>query len=122
VNIIIKTIPHSDQIYPTVGDWRFDEDGTLQIRVSELGDWKKELLVARHELDEAVLCKAHGITDKQVDEFDMSESALFLDEPGEDATAPYHMEHMLAYASELSMMVELGVDYTEYCQAIDSLP
>ena len=124
MNIIIKTIPHREQRYPTVGDWWFDcveGELTLHIRVSELGDWRKEALIAYHEFKEAVLCRSRGITAAAVDAFDRGSIGRALDEPGESPLAPYHLEHMSAYASELGLMVELGVSFAEYSAAIDAL-
>lgn len=121
MNITIKTIPHAEQRYPTCGDWWFDHQGNLEIRVSDLGDWKKELLIGRHELDEAVLCRAHGIDQKAVDAFDNSEEGQAAEEPGEERDAPYHLEHMTAYAAELALMVPLGVDFNDYDDAVNAL-
>ena len=70
--VVITTIPHTKQRYNTCGDWQFASDGTLMIRVSKMSDWKRSLLVARHELDEAFLCTARGITEKQVDDYDLN--------------------------------------------------
>jgi len=121
VNIHIRTIPHREQRYPTVGDWWFEEFGQLlEIRVSDMGDWRKEALIAYHEFKEAVLCRARGITAAQVDAFDKGPGRN-LDEPGESPLAPYHLEHMSAYASELGLMVELGVSFAEYSAAIEAL-
>jgi hypothetical protein len=121
MDITIKTIPHADHRYPTCGDWWFDDAGNLEIRVSDMGDWKKELLVARHEVDEAVLCRAHGVDQKAVDAFDMSEEGQASEEAGEERTAPYHLEHMTAYAAELALMIPLGVDFNDYNEAINKL-
>ena len=128
MNITIRTIPHAEQRYPTAGDWWFDDAGDLQIRVSAMGNWRYETLVARHELDEALLCKAHGIPQESVDAFDagwaIAEWALGepnVDEPGLNPAAPYHVEHMTAYAAELAFMVNLGVAFNEYTEALARL-
>lgn len=85
MKILIETIPHSEQRYPTVGDWQwtqvkvlgrsgFPADDklvpTLHIKVSEMSDWRHEALVAIHEAVEALLCKYAGITEQEVDDFD----------------------------------------------------
>ena len=57
MKILIETIKHSEQRYPTVGDYWTDSDGTLQVRVSEMGDDRYALLVAVHEVIEAFLCQ-----------------------------------------------------------------
>jgi hypothetical protein len=121
MNVTIKTIPHSEQRYETCGDWWFDEAGDLEIRVSQLGDWQKEALIGYHEQIEALLCRARGISQKSVDDFDNSEEGRQSDEPGENRNAPYHKEHMYAYACELALMVEMGVDFNDYAAEIVGL-
>jgi len=70
MKIVIETIPHNDHRYDTVGDWYYDKDEVLQIRVSNLYDWRKEALIAVHELVEALMCKSSGVSQWQVDSFD----------------------------------------------------
>jgi hypothetical protein len=36
LHIVIETIDHSKQRYPTVGDWQIDKAGNLQITVSRI--------------------------------------------------------------------------------------
>ena len=64
------------------------------MRVSALTDWRHSALIAVHELVEALLCKAHGVTTEAVDTWDMGPGHE-LDEPGDDPRAPYHREHEL---------------------------
>lgn len=126
MNITIETIPHDQQRYPTCGDWTFDEKGDLTIRVSQLSDWRREALVAVHELIEVLLCKQRGITQEQVDKFDKefeaNRSEGNEDEPGDDPSAPYRKEHFFATNIEALLSAELGVDFGEYEKEIDSLP
>jgi hypothetical protein len=79
LRIIIETIPHVRQRYDTCGDWQFHEitqpDGELvtelHVRVSkELGPGSTEAVIL-HELAEALLCRAHGVDEADVDDFDM---------------------------------------------------
>ena len=60
MRIQIETVPHAQQRYETTGDWWWDPDDTLQMRVSALADWRHSVLIAVHELVEALLCKAQG--------------------------------------------------------------
>lgn len=48
MNVKIEIIPHTGQRYPTVGDWLFEENGDLTIRISKLSDWRREMLIAVH--------------------------------------------------------------------------
>ena len=125
LNIRIQTIPHNKQRYATVGDWVWTSTGNLTIYVSDLGDWRKEFLVARHELDEVMLCRERGITQEEVDQYDMAYEARRLpgdtSEPGDSLLAPYRKEHFFATTQERAMAHELGIDWTIYEDAINSL-
>lgn len=129
MNISIKTIPHDSQRYETVGDWKFDEKGDLEITISDMGDWKKEVLVGIHELIEVVLCKDRNISDEVVTEFDkkfekMREEFPDIigdDEPGQHPKAPYVNEHNVATRVEVMMAGELKVDWEEYAKSVESL-
>lgn len=126
LNIIIRSVPHSQQRYETIGDWFYLDNGDLHIVVSDMGNWKLELLVARHELDEAMLCKARGITLQVVDKFDMDyetnrNPSDTISEPGDDPKAPYYNEHFFATTSERLMARELGVSWRDYEETIQKL-
>jgi len=128
MNILIRTIPHSKQRYPTVGDWEFSENGDLTITVSEMGNWKYELLVALHELVEVSLCKDRDISQESVDSFDIQfeeERAAGLhtteEEPGHDPRAPYKDEHVFAEIIERLLAKQLGVDWKTYDKTVTNL-
>src|SRR6185437_14162711 len=100
MRIVIETIPHEQQRYPTVGDWTYEPDGTLLIRISKLSDERREALIAVHELVEVLLCKQDGVTQEAVDSFDKEFEANRppdnVDEPGDDLRAPYARQHCIA--------------------------
>lgn len=125
MEIKIKTIEHKDQVYPTVGDWRFDEEGNLKIFISNMNNWKYEFLVAFHELAEVMLCKDRGISQESVDKFDIdfenNREERNVDEPGDDPHAPYRKEHFFATSIERLMAAELGVDWGEYGKVVENL-
>lgn len=118
MKIVIETIPHASQRYDTVGDWWFDPDGSLQIRVSAASDERYEQLVAVHELVEVLQCMNDGVTQKQVDEFDMAYTGD--GEPGEQPEAPYHVQHMNAYAIEIALASMLRVDWKKYDSSVSN--
>lgn len=137
-SILIESIEHKDQRYETVGDWYDKEIGimgnssvpTTIIRVSKMSDINYEILVAIHELVEKVLCDKSGITQQQVDEFDIqynydyksSDIDKDMDlEPGNDPRAPYHRQHKIADIIERLMAIELGVDWEKYNNEVNSL-
>ncbi len=131
MQITIETIQHENQRYNTCGDWVFVEPNHLRIRVSELGDWRKEMAVAVHELVEAALCHADGISSIEVDAFDMAyekarvASPTFgkdLAEPGDDPAAPHHRQHCFATAVERMLIAALGVPWAEHTDAVETLP
>lgn len=118
MRIVIETIPHSTQRYPTVGDYWRDADGTLQIRVSDLGNARAETLVAIHELVEQTLTEAAGISNEVIDRFDMGNT--HLDDPGASEFAPYHHQHTLATAFEMTLCAWLGWSWEGYCRQVDA--
>lgn len=129
MHINVKTIPHSVQRYNTIGDWWFDDNGDLQIRVSDLQNNDYESLIITHELVEALLCKKRGITADEVTHFDQTfedmrkqfPGIVVDDEPGDSVNSPYHTEHITATALEEFMADELKVDWSKYEKAIKDL-
>lgn len=128
MKIIIESIPHEDQRYETVGDWFEDPDGTIHVKVSDMGNDDYALLVALHELHEFWLCRKRGITEETVTEFDVQfekDRAKGLheeeDEPGDDPAAPYKKEHFFATNLERMFALEMGVDWNDYDDAVMSL-
>lgn len=126
MNIVIKTIPHEQQRYPTVGDWQWAPDGTLIINVSNLSDWRREALIAVHELVEVLLCKHEGISAESVDRFDKEFEATRandnFDEPGDDPSAPYVKQHCIATGIERILAAQFGINWKEYEAELYKLP
>lgn len=118
MRIVIRTLPHSQQRYDTCGDW-FNEAGTLCVMVSQLGNQREELLVAIHELVEAVLCIQKGISVEAVDSWDLEFNGQ--GEPGDHPAAPYHRQHQIATIIERLLAMEMGVDWKTYEDHIDQL-
>lgn len=129
MKIVIETIPHSQQRYETVGDWFFEQTKNcgliLHIKVSSMQNADMEILVAIHELIEAILCSKRGITQQVVDAFD--ESFEFVrekgddSEPGDSPDAPYRKEHLFTTGIEKLMAAELDVDWQAYEKAVNEL-
>jgi len=124
MNIFVKAIPHSQQRYPTCGDWWF-EDGTLQIRVSEEMSWQSQQLVVLHELAEVMMCQANGISQKQVDEFDMNFEANRKpddeSEPGDSPQAPYQKQHNIATGIERIVCAQMGLAWSDHEADVNKL-
>lgn len=128
MRIVIETIPHDQQRYDTVGDWHRGADGTVHIKVSELPTKnalfpeKFAFLVALHELVEWALCESAGITTSKVDTFDWDWVPHDgIEEPGDDADAPYFEQHQMASGIERTVAAALGVNWVEYEAAINAL-
>lgn len=112
---VIQTLPHRLQRYDTVGDWQileFPSGPRFTIRVSETGDWKLNFLIGLHELIEATLCKSTGVTEAQVDAWDLKWDAE--GEPGEDPRAPYYHQHQFASTIERMVASAMGVNWEAY--------
>jgi hypothetical protein len=115
--ITIEVIPHSQQRYNTCGDWQFDDKGNLTMRVSEMPKtgWKGPMLVAVHELVEAILCRDRDITTKMVDDFDLKFDPVKNDhEPGDDPKCPCRKEHCVATGIERILVAEFNLDWLPY--------
>ena len=125
MRINVETIPHHEQRYPTVGDY-WEADGVVQIRVSEMHDWRYVILVAVHELVEMMLTRYRGISQEAIGAFDMEfekkrEVGLVAGEPGDAPEAPYRREHFFSTNLERLLAAELGVDWPIYETYVDAL-
>lgn len=125
MKIHVETIPHAQQRYPTVGDY-WCEDGVQQIRVSQMVDWRYEVLVAVHELIEMALTRHRGVSEPRITEFDVEfeksrEQGLVHGEPGDHPDAPYRSEHFFATNIERLIAAELDVDWFEYDGYVENL-
>ncbi len=118
--IVIESVPHKNQRYPTVGDW-FERKGVQRFCVSKMPDWRWEFLVVIHELIEWALCRHEGIPEKPITAFDEQfEKKRKLgyyhieDEPGDHPDAPYRRQHFLATSIERILAFALHVDWAQY--------
>lgn len=126
MRITIETIPHSSQRYPTCGDWQWEDDGdSLTIKVSKLTDWRREALIAVHELIEVLMCRNDGVSQRSVEDFDMAYEKTRPEhdnsEPGDSPDAPYRRQHFVATNIERQLADALGVKWHEYESEIYSL-
>lgn len=124
MKVTIEVIRHEDQRYPTVGDWIWNGDD-LTIYVSDMGDWRYNMLVAFHELAECLICKYKGIEQATVDKFDIQYEELRMkgdvSEPGDSLMAPYYSEHQFATCVERLLSRELGVEWNKYDEVVSGL-
>lgn len=126
LNIHIKTLPDTKQRYDTVGDYQTNADGQRQITISDMPDPRYEFLIAIHEMVESYLCQLRGVNEQEIDEFDIAyeesrTAGETTSEPGNDPSAPYHLEHLFATKIEKMIAEEMGVDWDAYSAACASL-
>lgn len=128
IDIIVEAIAHENRRYNTCGDFLTNENGTLAVKVSRMDDWRYNRLVAIHEIIEATLCREAGVTDAEIDQFDLQfEADRMLGrhaddaEPGDDPNAPYRRQHLMATAIEKMLAAAMGVDWRAYEEAINAL-
>lgn len=117
MNVTIKVIPESEQRSCVNGaDWFFDDTGDLQVRVSPMSDWRREVLLGIHEAVEAIMCKHNGVIQESVDAFDLEydKTHTFDLNAGDDPAAPYVREHCFATAIERILCAELDVNWLAY--------
>lgn len=122
MKITLEVIPHEQQRLGAIGDWWFEENGDLQVRVSDLGDVRYNFLVLRHEMDEAFLCARAGITTEMVDED--QKNAADTDDPDSFSGYPgarLQNQHNDALAAEWIMARLLGVDWKAYGEAAEKV-
>jgi hypothetical protein len=121
MRIIIEEIEHSQQRYPTVGDWQFDEEGNLNIKISSTGNPVYTSLLAVHELIEALYCRFSiiKVDQSEVDKWDIEHPDA--KEPGELPGCPYFKHHRVASHVESGMADDLRVDWKEYEETLNNL-
>lgn len=131
MRIVIETIPHTHQRYPTAGDWQLHPaTNDITILVSETGVNIYNYLLAMHELSEVIWCLAHGVTQREVDMWDIHHehmhdsdptNPLYLREPGDDPMAPYNPGHRLGLIVEQLMAFGINADFNHYGAIINDL-
>lgn len=134
LTINIETIPHSQQRYPTAGDYWWENPERLEIRVSKFLSPDHEFLVALHEIVESLVLQQRGIPDTAVTDFDAAyEEArnqgsitapcgcAIQEEPGCDRHAPYYGEHRLASDLEWEVVAHLHLAWDIYNKAVSDL-
>jgi hypothetical protein len=120
LKISIRTVPIESMRNGQVGDYFLGPDEWLMIQVADLGDWRKELAVAHHEMYEFGMVLEQGIPIQEIDLYDLKYSGEY-DEPGMDPKCPYHIPHVKATKSEYEFLKDLNVETAEYENTINNL-
>ena len=117
MNIHILVVPESEQREEVNGaDWFFDEKGDLQVRISPMKNWRREVALGLHEAFEGLACKHLGIPFEAVDAFDAKydKTHTFDTDAGDEPVAPYSIPHSFATAVERIWMAMCGENWKEY--------
>src|SRR5438876_1169926 len=117
--IEVQEISHEQQRYNTAGDWQFDSRGKLIVKISDTGSRESNILIAIHEIIEAILCKKEGISQEIVDKWDLSHQKS--EEPGMLRGCPYFMQHVYADVIERMLARYLEVKWKEHEVRVNSL-
>lgn len=129
MRIVIESIPvESMRIPGSLGDYWYDKDGALQVRVAEMGSVDYQTLIAVHEVVEEWLTKRRGLTEPEIQAFDEKWTQEWRegkhrleDEPGFAPNAPYGREHTLADAIERMLVAFAGISMSDYEAAVERL-
>ncbi len=123
-NIIIHpNTPLKELRFTTAGDWTMREDGTFEIWLCEIEDWRYQFIVLIHELTEWAWCLWRGVGAGESDAFDaLWESELKMglhlpeEEAGFDKRAPYRGGHVWGARMEWVFCYILGIGWRKYCE------
>src|SRR6266478_5100406 len=115
MKITLEVIPPSEMRLGEAGDWQLNGDNLI-VRCADMGDWRYNFLLLRHEMDEAMLCKLAGITTEQVDADQLYAQNHPEIENNPDSFSGYpesalQNQHNDALAAEWIMSRLLGVDW-----------
>ena len=116
-SISISFIPHSSQRYDTCGDWILRNEKII-LRISKEMGFVSGLAVAVHELVEVVLCMFAGITQHQVDGWDLAH----LEDPGEPGEikgCPYFKQHAAATIVERAVCLAFLMSWRTHNRNIE---
>lgn len=128
LNLAITSLPHKLQRYDTVGDYE-EVEGVTFFRISQTTDRREMLLIMIHEVVEWALCQVKGISNDQIDKFDLNWKREnlplgvvdYVMEPGDDPNAPYYKLHQITTGIERILAAEMGVDWPTYERHLEEL-
>ena len=117
--IRIEFVGQKDQNYDTVGDYG-ETESEIWFKITRFNNPNYSWAILLHELAEKRLKDQDGVTDAEVDAWDLGDGKD-LDDPGLDPKACYHKYHMMADALERTFIVMSGEDWIPYEQAIEEM-
>jgi len=127
-SIDITAVPHGEQSYDTPAEWEEPVEGVWQIAVSDLRDWRYNLLTALGQQIEMALCKQAGVTSEQIQAFAVAHGKRrragdsdYQGAPGDHPDAPHKQAHRFAQQMLKQIAPELGVVWSRYQRALEAL-
>jgi len=107
----VQLVTQKAMPYDCLDDHRIIGDTLVVKIVDQENDLYNRLLLI-HALVEHTVAQMTGVTDSQIDGFDMNYQGD--GEPGDDVDAPYRDAHCLGVAVERMICAHLHVPYTQY--------
>jgi hypothetical protein len=128
--IRFKVIPYEAMRYEDAADWYYcPACGCLTIVAADTGEWRYNLLLLVHETVEALLCRWHGVRQKDADNWDTmvwpnmhpAVQDFYGGYAGDHPYCPYHQEHKWATRVERCLAVLLLVRWARYGARLDEV-
>ena len=115
--------------WPDLGDWQTNSDySPAVIACADTGSSISNMGILVHEQHECFLCWLHGVKEEDVTAFDQwffkqQEEGLIEKhlEPGHDARAPYHREHVCAERMEKQFVEDCGMSWSQHTRNCESI-
>jgi hypothetical protein len=116
-SILVVVQKMKDFRYSTVGDWLNPTTDQRMVLVADLPDDRMRFALALHEQVEQALCIQHGVSQVEVDRWDLAFTGD--GEPGDDPACPYFNEHAAATQIEWLYCELSGLDWNDYEKALE---
>ena len=124
----IRAIPIEDNRFTTLGDWYENPNGSFEITVTIMDDWRHMFCVLIHEMIEWAVCQRDQVRTADCDAFDAEwergiEAGIhpIEVEAGFDRACPYRRGHVWGCRMEHLFCFILGCNWKSYCTACDRM-
>jgi hypothetical protein len=126
--ISVDVVPHAEQDYDTPAAWEEVVPVEWMVEVSDLGDWRYNLLTALGQQIELALCKQAGVTSEQIQAFAVAHGKRrragdsdYQGAPGDHPDAPHKKAYRFAQQMLKQIAPELGIVWSRYQRALEAL-
>lgn len=137
MNIDIKSIPFKDMPYPSLDGYWDNPDGSVSFRTCSEMSEQGQFLVLIHAMTEYFMCKFKGISEPDIQAWDLKIEELIkqgklsidedpgysiiIDPTGAPIQSPYRDQHHLSTAIEALLLPFVGITEAEYYDEMESL-